>query len=117
MIEEKATDLGRLLGQSDEYRALLRARQHIEETPELKERLGRLQALLESMHRAVQEGREPSEDEAKEYERLLGEIQGDPQYQSLVAAESNFEKLMHRVNQQISEGLKKGAASPIITLS
>jgi len=33
-----------------------------------------------------------------------------------VVARSNFEKLMSRVNQQISEGMDKGAASSIITL-
>jgi hypothetical protein len=34
-----------------------------------------------------------------------------------VAAQANFEKLMARVNERIYEGIQKGAASPIITLS
>jgi hypothetical protein len=33
-----------------------------------------------------------------------------------VAAQTNFDKLMIRVNDQIMEGIRKGAASPIITL-
>jgi hypothetical protein len=36
--------------------------------------------------------------------------------QSYVAARANFEKLMTKVNQQISEGMEKGATSSIITL-
>jgi hypothetical protein len=34
-----------------------------------------------------------------------------------VAAQSNFDKLMVRVNEQIMEGIRRGSASPIITLS
>ena len=34
----------------------------------------------------------------------------------MVAAQANFEKLMAKVNERIFDGMKKGAASPIITL-
>ena len=34
----------------------------------------------------------------------------------MVVAQSNFEKLMPRINARIYEGIKKGAASSIITL-
>ena len=36
--------------------------------------------------------------------------------QRAVSAQENFDKLMLRVNQWIMDGMKKGAASPIITL-
>ena len=36
--------------------------------------------------------------------------------QAYVVARANFEKLMARVNQQISEGMEKGVTSSIITL-
>jgi hypothetical protein len=39
-----------------------------------------------------------------------------PTGQAYVVARSNFEKLMQKVNQQISEGMDKGSASSIITL-
>jgi hypothetical protein len=39
-----------------------------------------------------------------------------PVGQAYVVARANFEKLMTRVNQQISEGMEKGATSTIITL-
>ncbi len=116
MISEKAQELGRLIGQSEEYKGLLRAREGVEEANELHEQLNRLQELAESFERGANEGKEPSESETGEYDRLLTQIQGDSRYQSLVAAQSNFDKLMIRVNQQIMEGLKKGSKSPIITL-
>ena len=34
----------------------------------------------------------------------------------MVAAQANFEKLMAKVNERIYDGIKKGSASPIITL-
>jgi hypothetical protein len=34
-----------------------------------------------------------------------------------VAAQDNFDKLMLRVNEWISEGIRKGASSGIITLA
>jgi len=37
-------------------------------------------------------------------------------YQRAIAAQDNFDKLMLRVNEWISEGIRKGAASSIITL-
>lgn len=117
MIDVKAQDLGRLLGQSDEYKALERAREGIEEAKELSGRLNELQTLAESLERNAREGQEPTQAEAGEYERLLSEIQSDSRYQRLVAAQANFDKLMLRVNKHIMEGLQKGAASPIITLS
>jgi hypothetical protein len=36
--------------------------------------------------------------------------------QAYVVARANFDKVMARVNQQISQGIEKGATSSIITL-
>jgi hypothetical protein len=38
-------------------------------------------------------------------------------YQSVVASQENFEKVMARVNEWILDGIKKGATSSIITLA
>jgi hypothetical protein len=47
---------------------------------------------------------------------LLEKVQVNATYQRAIAAQDNFDKLMLRVNEWISEGIRKGAASPIITL-
>ncbi len=52
-----------------------------------------------------------------EYDSLVSAVQAEPSYQGVVAAQSNFDKLMAKVNAEIMEGIKKGAESPIITLS
>ena len=52
----------------------------------------------------------------EQLDTILGSIQQKPIYQRAVAAQENFDKIMLRVNNSIMDGIKKGAASPIITL-
>ena len=96
--------------------ALKRAQARIGEAPELRERLERLRQLAASLEQKAEQGASPTEADAAAYDELLSTIQGDSLYQSVVAAQANFDKLMLRVNDQILEGIAKGAASPIITL-
>jgi cell fate (sporulation/competence/biofilm development) regulator YlbF (YheA/YmcA/DUF963 family) len=116
VIPEKAQELGRLIGQSEEYGALKRAQSRVSDASELRERLERLRQLATALEQKAEQGGNPPEAEVAAYEQLLTSIQGDPLYQSVIAAQSNFDKLMLRVNDQILEGISKGAASPIITL-
>ena len=117
MIDEKAQELGRLLGQSDEYRVLLRATDRMKDDVELQKHLGEVEQLAQQLERAAQAGQEPVKEQIEQYDRALQTVQGNPVYQQVVAAQANFEKFMAKVNGRIYEGLKKGAASPIITLS
>jgi cell fate (sporulation/competence/biofilm development) regulator YlbF (YheA/YmcA/DUF963 family) len=116
VIPEKAQELGRLIGQSPEYGALKRAQARVSDSPDLKDQLERLRQMATTLERKAEEGTQPSEGEVAAYDQLLGTIQADPAYQGVVSAQSNFDKLMLRVNDQILEGIAKGAASPIITL-
>jgi cell fate (sporulation/competence/biofilm development) regulator YlbF (YheA/YmcA/DUF963 family) len=113
---EKAQELGRLVGQSEEFKALHRAREALDGEQELKVKSERLQTLAAELEQRVAEGNEPESSDAEEYNGLLSEIQAHPRYQQLVAAQSNFDKLMLQVQDQILDGMQKGAASPIITL-
>jgi cell fate (sporulation/competence/biofilm development) regulator YlbF (YheA/YmcA/DUF963 family) len=116
VIQQKAEDLGRQIGQSEEYKALKRAQERLQEARELEAQLKRLQEMAHRLDQALDRGEAPSEEDRGAYDQLLGQIQGDSVYQGLVAAQANFDKLMVRVNEQILDGMRKGAASPIITL-
>jgi cell fate (sporulation/competence/biofilm development) regulator YlbF (YheA/YmcA/DUF963 family) len=116
VIDEKAQELGRMLGQSDEYRVLLRATDRMKEDAELQKHLAAVEQLAQQLERAAQSGQEPAKEQIEQYDRALQTVQGSPVYQQVVAAQANFEKFMSKVNARIYEGLKKGAASPIITL-
>ncbi len=116
MIVDRARELGRLIGQSDEYSALKRAQARIAEAGELKDRLERLRRLADTLERGAAEGQSPNEADVTAYDDLLSTIQGDPLYQTVVSAQTNFDKLMVRVNEQILDGIQKGSTSSIITL-
>ncbi|PYO85341.1 MAG: hypothetical protein DMD65_01105 [Gemmatimonadetes bacterium] len=116
VIDQKAGELGRLLGQSDEYKALVRASERMKEDATCRQLLAEVERIAQDIERATQEGREPPKDQVEQYDRALQSVQANPVYQQVVAAQANFEKLMAKVNARIYEGMKQGAASPIITL-
>ena len=116
VIDEKAQELGRLIGQSEEYKALTRADGLLKADAECRKLLEQVRALDEEIERGARDGKEPTPDQLQRYESSIRTLQVHPVYQQWVAAQANFEKLMLKVNAQITDGIKKGAASPIITL-
>jgi cell fate (sporulation/competence/biofilm development) regulator YlbF (YheA/YmcA/DUF963 family) len=113
-MKERAHELGRLLGQSDEYKALGRARQRLMEDAEAVTAMNQLDDLERRITEALHAGNEPAEAMKQEYEQLFMQLQGAASYQGMVAAQSNFDKLLARVNQEISRGIEAGAQSRII---
>lgn len=116
-IWERARELGRVLGQGEEYKALQRAKDAVSNDREIVTMLNRLGALENEIGRSLQQGVEPPAATAEEYERIFGDVQSRSQYQALVAAQSNFDKVLARVNDEISKGMTTGAQSRIILSS
>jgi cell fate (sporulation/competence/biofilm development) regulator YlbF (YheA/YmcA/DUF963 family) len=116
VIDAKAQELGRLLGQSDEYKGLQRADERLRGDDECRALLETVRTLDQELERGEREGRQPAPEQLERYESSVRHLQASPVYQQWIAAQANFDKLMLKVNQQIADGIKKGAASPIITL-
>lgn len=116
MIDEKAIELGRLIGQSNEYQAMRRAESGLREDAEAQQRLETISRLTREFDQMVAEGQTPEEEKAKEYETTLGEFEQSPVGQAYLVARANVDKLMQRVNQSIGQGIERGATSGIITL-
>jgi cell fate (sporulation/competence/biofilm development) regulator YlbF (YheA/YmcA/DUF963 family) len=117
MIEEKAMELGRLIGQSNEYQTLRRAEQALRNDQETVAKLDRIQTLARDIDQAVSQGKMPEDATTQSYEEAVRDLETSPVGQAYVVARSNFDKLMGRVNQQMSLGIERGATSNIITLS
>ncbi len=113
-ISEKARELGRLIGQTDEYKALQRARERFSEDRDAITRVNRLAELEAVVGEALQSGTEPTEEVRNEYEQLFAQLQASPVYQGMVAGQTNFDRVLQRVNEDISKGIEAGAASRII---
>jgi|SRR5688500_1638636 cell fate (sporulation/competence/biofilm development) regulator YlbF (YheA/YmcA/DUF963 family) len=116
MIDQKARDVGRLIGQSSEYQALKRANESLGEDRDAVTLLRRMEELRGTAQSMIERGTEPSEEMERELDDLLSKVQVNPTYQRALVAQTNFDKLMMQVNNWIAEGIKSGAASPIITL-
>jgi cell fate (sporulation/competence/biofilm development) regulator YlbF (YheA/YmcA/DUF963 family) len=113
-MKERAQELGRLLGQSDEYKALSRARERLTDDRAAIAAMNRLDALEHEVGVALHSGQEPPDQVKNEYEQLFSQLQALPAYQGVIAAQSNFDKLLARVNEEISRGMEAGAQSRII---
>ena len=111
---EKAKDLGNALGRTEEYQAVKRSIQGADEDRELvtlRTELKRLEAKIETSLRAEQK---PDAETAVAYESAVNRLQANASYQRLVAAQTNFDKLMVKVNQAIAQGMEEGGQSRII---
>ncbi|HEY7235631.1 MAG TPA: YlbF family regulator [Gemmatimonadaceae bacterium] len=116
MIEDKAKDLGRTIGQSGEYKEVRRASDSLNEDRETVTLLQQMEQLRLDAQRMLQRGERPTEEMERTLDGLLSQIQSKPSYQRLLVAQENFDKVMSRVNDWILEGIEKGATSSIITL-
>jgi cell fate (sporulation/competence/biofilm development) regulator YlbF (YheA/YmcA/DUF963 family) len=116
MIEDKATELGRLIGQSDEYRAVKRTTDTLNADQAASALLKTMEQLRGDAEAMMKRGKRPSPEMEQQLDDLLMKIQSQPAYQSAIVAQDNFDKMMLRVNQWIADGIRRGATSGIITL-
>ena len=113
-MTEKARELGRLIGQADEYKAVAKARERFSDDRAAVERVNTLSRLESEIASALEREEEPSEKTRDEYERTFAELQSNASYQGMVAAQSNFDRLLAKVNEEISKGVESGAQARII---
>lgn len=113
-ILEMAERLGQSLARTDEYQALKRAIDASGDDRELAELQNQIQKLEQELQGRLQAGEQPTDEQTREYEGYFNRLQSNPAYQRLVAAQSNFDKIVARVNETIHQGIQKGAESRII---
>ena len=117
MIEEKAQELGRMIGQSPEYQTLRRAEKALQEDAETRARLEKIDELARLIDEQVAQRKVPEEGTVNAYETAVRDLEVSTQGQSYVTARANYEKLMAKVNQQMHSGIERGSSSSIITLA
>ena len=116
MLEDKAQDLGRAIGQSPEYQAVKRTSEALNGDRDAVTLLRQMEQIRLDAQSMIERGENPTPEMEQQLDALLGQVQGNAVYQRAIAAQENFDKLMLRVNTWISEGIRKGATSSIITL-
>ena len=113
-IMEKARDLGALLGQTAEYGAMTRARKRLEEDDSLRPLVSAMDAVERELAETLRRGEEPDEPFRERYETSFAALQAHSAYQGMIAAQSNFDRILAKVNEAIGQGMEQGAGSRII---
>jgi cell fate (sporulation/competence/biofilm development) regulator YlbF (YheA/YmcA/DUF963 family) len=116
-IDEKARELGRLIGQSPEYQGVKRANDALNGDREAVTLLRQMEEVRMEAQQLIERGQNPTPEMEQQLDGLLSRVQVNPTYQRAIAAQENFDKVMLRVNDQILEGIRTGATSSIITLA
>ena len=117
MLNERAIELGRIIGQTPEYQTVKRASGALNEDEAAVALLEQMERLRQDAQRLIQRGEQPSAEMEQQLDALLGQVQTNATYQRVMVANENFDKVMVQVNEWILEGIKKGGASSIITLA
>lgn len=113
-LEEKAREIGQALGRTDQYKALKRALEEADDDRELVTLRNEVQKLESEIQSELRAGKQPDEEKVSEYEEAVGRLQGNAKYQKVVAAQSNFDKVVNKVNENIAKGMQEGGESQII---
>jgi cell fate (sporulation/competence/biofilm development) regulator YlbF (YheA/YmcA/DUF963 family) len=112
-----ARELGNALARTEEYQALKRALSAADDDREITELRNELQNLEGQIEASLRAGQEPEDQVKQDYEAAAGRLQSSSTYQRLVATQTNFDKVVRRVNETIMKGIEEGAESKIILSS
>lgn len=113
-IFERADEVGRLISQTAEYAYLKAAHREIEEDEEARGKLQQIDELRGQLAGYLERDEEAPQELLDNLTRLSEEVQASVEFQSLISAEANFNKLMDRVQAAIGAGIKAGEESRII---
>lgn len=114
MLEDKAKDLGRTIGQSAEYKAVKKSSEALNLDREASTVLRQMEKIRTDAQAMIDRGEEPTAEMEAQLDGLLQQVQTNAAYQAAISAQDNFDKLMLRVNQWIADGIRAGATSSII---
>ncbi len=114
MLEDKAKDLGRTIGQSAEYKAVKKSSDALNEDRDSSTLLRQMENIRQDAQAMLDRGEQPTQEMEVQLDALLEQVQTHASYQRAVVAQDNFDKLMLRVNTWIADGIKAGATSSII---
>ena len=117
MLEEKARELGRIIGQSPEYQSVRKSSEALNGDRDAVAVLQQMENVRVDAQQMIQRGEQPTPEMEKQLDDLLMKVQGNSVYERAIVAQENFDKVMYQVNNWILDGMKKGATSSIITLS
>ncbi|MDH3297967.1 MAG: YlbF family regulator [Gemmatimonadota bacterium] len=111
---ERASEVGRLVSQTAEFKYLKAAHAEIGSDEVARQRIDEMRKLQTEILGYLEKGEEPPEDLRNQLESLSQEMQTSSRYQALISAQTNFDKLMEKVQESIGSGIRAGEESRIV---
>lgn len=113
-IYEKAGEVGRLIAQTPEYRALKSAHREIGEDRDSTGMMNRMRELQERILGHLGRDEEPPHELEEELAALTERMQVNARFRSLIAAQESFDALRQQIDEAIGRGILAGEKSGII---
>jgi len=113
-VFERATEVGRLVSQTAEFRYLKAAHEEISTDKDATSQINNMRKLQTEIMGFLEKGEEPPEDLRHQLESLSEDMQTSTRYQALISAQANFDKLMEKVQESIGSGIRAGEESRIV---
>jgi len=113
-IFERASEVGRLVSQTAEFRQLKSAHEDISGDKDATGQIEDMRNLQTEIMGFLEKGEEPPEDLRQQLEVLSEKMQTSTRYQALISAQANFDKLMEKVQESIGKGIRTGEESRIV---
>ncbi|MEO7997782.1 MAG: YlbF family regulator, partial [Gemmatimonadaceae bacterium] len=84
MLEDKAKDLGRTIGQSAEYKAVKRSSEALNEDRESSTLLRQMEGIRQEAQAMIDRGEQPTQEMEVQLDGLLEQVQTQSSYQHAV---------------------------------
>lgn len=108
-IMEKAEELGKAMTETDEFQKVQDAQARLNEDIEAQALLEGLQQAQDKVQRLQMSGLQPTEDQMKEVNEKRQQMSSNAAVSAFMQAQSEFGEVVRKVNEAISEGMKKEA--------
>src|SRR5215211_8605634 len=96
MLEDKAKELGRIIGQSPEYQAVKKSSEALNGDREAVTVLQQMEKIRTDAQAMIQRGEQPTAEMEQQLDDLLAKVQTNTIYQRAISAQENFDKLMYQ---------------------
>jgi cell fate (sporulation/competence/biofilm development) regulator YlbF (YheA/YmcA/DUF963 family) len=87
MLEDKAKELGRIIGQSPEYQAVKKSSEALNGDRDAVSVLQEMEKLRVQAQQMIQRGEQPTPELEQQLDDLLMKVQGNPVYQRAISAQ------------------------------
>jgi cell fate (sporulation/competence/biofilm development) regulator YlbF (YheA/YmcA/DUF963 family) len=106
-VYDVAYDLEKALRDSDDFQALKKSYDEVNNNPETKELFGKFRDIQVSLQEKQMSGQEVTQEEVEEAQTLFAQVQQNETISNLMAAEQRMSMIINDLNKVITKPLEE----------